>query len=67
MREKNEILSQKGFNVLIIDYEFKADNTLPAYCSGRVLCDGWYKCGWIAETREQAIEQFLHNDLKEVY
>lgn len=66
LREKNEFIAVKGFCYLVLDYEFAADENLPAYCSGRVLCEDLYKYGWHTETKEEAIEKFLNGTLKEI-
>ena len=58
MREKNECIARKGFASLILDYEFSANDLLPAYVSCRVLIDGWYNGSITAESREAAIEKF---------
>ena len=66
LREKNEYIAVKGFCYLVVDFEFEKDDTigLPAYCSGRVLCEDLFQYHWITETREEAIEKFLHGKLK---
>ena len=67
LRELNECLAVKGFCYLILDYEFAADGTLPAYCSGRVLCEDLYRYGWTAESREEAITKFKAGTLEKIY
>ena len=66
IREKNEYIAVKGFCYLVLDYEFSEDTTagLPAYCSGRVLCEDLYRYSWTATTRDEAIEKFLNGTLK---
>lgn len=66
LREKNEYIAVKGFCYLVLDYEFEADATakLPAYCSGRVLCEDLFRYYWTAESREEAITKFLNGTLK---
>ena len=64
IKERNEIIAVKGFNRLILDFVFKEEMNLPAYVSGRVLCDGWYAGRWNAETIESAINAFLAGTLE---
>ena len=64
LKELNEYIAVKGFCYLVIDYECNAQDGLPPYCSGRVLCEGLFQYNWHAETREEAIEKFLNGDLK---
>lgn len=66
IREKNEYIAVKGFCYLVLDFEYPEDKAagLPAFCSGRVLCEDLYRYGWITETREEAIEKFLRGTLK---
>ena len=66
LREKNEYIAVKGFCYLILDFEFSEDKAagLPAYCSGRVLCEDLYQYAWTAENRQEAIDRFLHGTLK---
>ena len=59
LREKNEVIAVKCFASLGLDYEFSD------YVSCRVLIDGWYDCGLIATSRDEAIEKFLSGKYKE--
>lgn len=58
LNPKNECIASRAFASLILDYEFPADDILPAYVSCRILVEDLYQDRIIAETREQAIEQF---------
>lgn len=58
MKELNECIDSKAFATLILDYEYKGDDILPPYVSGRVLIDGCYKTGISATSREELISKF---------
>lgn len=62
LREKNECIASRAFASLILDYEFPAENNLPAYVSCRVLIEDLYRGSITAETREQAIEKFINHE-----
>ena len=55
---KNECIAARAFASLILDYEFPADDLLPAYVSCRVLIEDLCVDRIHAETREKAIEAF---------
>lgn len=58
MNPKNECIASRAFASLILDYEYPADNVLPAYTSCRILIEDLFQEKVITETREQAIEYF---------
>lgn len=55
---KNECIASRGFASLILDYEYPADDILPAFTSCRILIEDLFQEKVITETREQAIEYF---------
>ena len=59
LREKKECIATKCFASLILDYEWQAEDGLPAGVSCRVLIEDVFQRRIITETREQAIEQFM--------
>lgn len=62
MSPMNECIDSKAFAALILDYEWKANDLLPAQVSCRVLIDGTFKARLSAATREDAIEKFRNGD-----
>lgn len=58
LRPKEECIATRAFASLILDYEYPADESLPAFVSCRVLIEDLYQDTITAETREQAIKQF---------
>lgn len=54
----NECIDSRAFAALILDYEYPADDVLPAYVSGRVLIDGIYRAAITATSREELITKF---------
>ena len=58
LREKNECIAARAFAALILDYEWKADEYMPAGVSCRVLIEDLCVDHIHAETREKAIEIF---------
>lgn len=58
MNPKNECIASRAFASLILDYEYPADDILPAYVSCRILVEDLYQDRITAETREEAIEKF---------
>lgn len=58
MNPKNECIASRAFASLILDYEYPADDILPAYVSCRILIEDLYQDRITAETREEAIEKF---------
>lgn len=58
LRPKEECIATRAFASLILDYEYPADELLPAFVSCRVLIEDLYQDTITAETREQAIKQF---------
>jgi len=55
---KNECIAVRAFASLILDYEYPADDILPAYTSCRILVEDLFQEKVITETRQQAIEYF---------
>ncbi len=58
LKELNECIASRGFASLILDYDFPADDTLPAYVSCRVLIEDLYQDTITAASRAEAIEKF---------
>lgn len=58
LRPKEECIATRAFASLILDYEYPADELLPAFVSCRVLIEDLYQDTITVETREQAIKQF---------
>ena len=58
LREKNECIAVRAFAALILDYEWKGDEYMPAGVSCRVLIEDLCVDRIHAETREKAIEAF---------
>jgi len=59
LRAKEECIAVKAFASLILDYEYQADEILPAYVSCRVLIEDLLTGYITAETRQEAIEKFM--------
>lgn len=62
LRPKNECIDARAFATLILDFEFPADDVLPAYVSCRVLVEDLYRGSIIATSRADAIEKFRNGD-----
>ena len=63
LKELNEVLYQKAFATLILDYHYNASDGLPEYTSGRVLIDGVFSYRWHTETIAEAVELFRRGEL----
>ena len=54
----NECIASRAFASLILDYEYPADDILPAYVSCRILVEDLFQDKIIATSRDEAIEMF---------
>lgn len=60
--EKNELIAVKGFNTLILDYEYAGDAYMQPIATGRILSDGYFLKHVTACSRDQLINNFLHGN-----
>lgn len=62
LKPKCECIASRAFASLILDYEFPADDILPAYVSCRVLVEDLFRGSIIAGSREEAIQKFYNSE-----
>lgn len=61
-KPRNECIASRAFASLILDYEWPADNVLPALVTGRVLVEDLWRADITATSREELINKFYRHE-----